>query len=621
MPTPRIANQLKVDWIKRFLDNTAPPDKFEDMGLLLFARTLFPRCNGARQSIIHYKMMQNLLALFNPSHRTRADRQVYITVFREGAKSTYSSFALPLYLANMVSGVMSVRVDKPGWEGADVHDYDIFTQTLKPEFIEIFSETHDAAERLTSNIRTELETNGLLHALFGKKTPKSVADDTNNIWRRDVFKLPNGTIIFGNGSGQQSRGMLIDGKRPTLAIFDDIYSKKNTLTETTREKIRYWFFAEAINSVDTVEGKIALIGTILHEDTVFTDVKRSSSWAGYTYPAIEREELERALSFCTIDRTTRTLALPSEEKIQELEDACTTIAWKERQGLYYLLKMYQEHFEMSRTSYFYQEKLNVIMSPEDQKYTMDMVHFTPISHHKEKNETWVEFEYNSYRWKALIDPMIGVDIASSEVAKSDDTAIIVSAKAVAYPQLETHDTQAGQNVPYKRQGMSCVIVLRSFLGKVDIYANESTNKIGLVNVVEGMVRNYGVRRITFEVAGQQGIIARALKQYLSTKKLSVNVIEDTVSGMSGAKEERINSILAPALQSVHKVFIHDDKVGHIIWSQLMHLGFTEHDDACDALATSLKYALRPRSLDYQRFSDTLQPRGSSMPTVPHWEVV
>lgn len=617
----KLSNQTKVDWIKRFLDNTAPPDKFEDMGLLLFARTLFPRCNGAKQSIIHYKMMQNLLGLFNPSHRTRADRQVYITVFREGAKSTYSSFALPLYLANMVSGTMSVRVDKEGWEGADVHDYDIFTYTIKPEFIEIFSETHDAAERLTSNIRTELETNGLLHSLFGKKTAKMVADDTNNIWRRDVFKLPNGTIIFGNGSGQQSRGMLIDGKRPTFAIFDDIYSKKNTLTETTREKIRYWFFAEAINSIDTVEGKVALIGTIMHEDTVFTDVKKSSNWIGYTYPAIERVELEKALEYCSVDRVTRQLTLPSEEKIQELEDSCTTIAWKERQGLYYLLKMYQEHFEMNRTSYFYQEKLNVIMSPEDQKYTPDMVHFTNIHYWKERSDLWVEFDYNSYKWRAVVEPIAGIDIASSEVAKSDDTAIIVAARAIAFPQLDTHDTIAGQHIPYKSKGMDCVIVLPSFLGKVDIFENEKTKKVGLVNITELFVRMYNLRKITFEVAGQQALVARALKQYLGQQKLPVNVMEDTVSGMSGAKEERINSILSPILQSAVVTVIHDDKVGHAVWSQLSHLGFTEHDDAADGLATALKYAARPRRIDYQEFRDTISPVYHRDVDIPQWELV
>ena len=611
----------KIDIIRRCLDNTARVDKFEDMGILFFSRTFFPRCNGARQSVIHYKMMQNLLGLFNPKHRNRADRQIYITIFREGAKSTYSSFALPLFLSNMVGGTMAVRIDKEGWEGADVHDYDIFTYQIKPEFIEIFSETHDAAERLTSNIRTELETNGYLHKVFGKKTPKAVADDTNNIWRRDVFKLPNGTIIFGNGSGQQSRGMLIDGKRPTLAIFDDIYSKKNTLTETTREKIRYWFFAEAINSVDTVEGKVALIGTIMHEDTVFTDVKRSTNWTGYTYPAISQAELEDALKYCKIDRTTRTISLPTADKIQELEDSYTTLAWRERQDLYYLLSMYQEHFEMNRTSYFYQEKLNVIMSPEDQKYTMDMVCFTPVSVLKEKGQVWAEFEYNSYKWKALVEPIIGIDIASSEVATSDDTAIIVTAKGLAFPQLDHYDSEAGQSIPFKKNGMPCVVVFRSFLGKVDIIADEEKNKMGLYNVVEAFTNIYGSRTIIFEVAGQQGIIARGLRKYLRERKKLATVVDEPATSMGGHKEERINSILAPTLQSVHKTFIHDDKVGHILWSQLMHLGFSEHDDAPDAFATAIKHAKEPRRADYQQLNEAVFRYDDDRQEIPNWELV
>ena len=78
---------------------------------------------------------------------------------------------------------------------------------LTPEFLLILSETHASAERFTMNIRYELESNRFLKSIFGNKTPKGVNDETTGLWRRDSFIIPDEMIVFGQGAGQQIRGM------------------------------------------------------------------------------------------------------------------------------------------------------------------------------------------------------------------------------------------------------------------------------------------------------------------------------------------------------------------------------------------------------------------------------
>ena len=333
-------DQIK-DHIKRCLDNTAGVNRYEDLGILYFARTFLDPCKGFRQSQIHYHMMINFLSLFDPRKLRRTERQIWVKVFREAAKSTHFSYVGPLYLTNLNGYTMYMRADAYGYEGADRHDYDILEVPLVSENIMIMSETHAAAERFTSNIRVELETNALLKHVFGNKTPRAAIDEYTGSWRKDMFQTHDGMLIGGQGAGQQVRGFLVGGSRITLAIFDDIYSRKNTLTEETREKLRYWFFAEAINSTDSVRGKAALLGTMVHEDTVFTDVAKSEQWRGYTYPAIGTEELQHAINKCKFDYEDRIMTLPPVEELREMHKKFTTVAWKEKQNIYICTTQHQ----------------------------------------------------------------------------------------------------------------------------------------------------------------------------------------------------------------------------------------------------------------------------------------
>lgn len=588
----------KIDIIKRCLDNTASIKKYEDLGILFFARHFFENCQSHRQGQIHYKMMTNALQLLNPKYKNRMERQSYIKVFREGAKSTHFSFVLPLFLINLVGGTIQLRVDNEGYEGADIHNYDIIPIELKPEFILILSETHASAERFTMNIRYELESNRQLKNTFGTKSTQNIADETSGMWRKDAFMTKDKMIVFGQGAGQQVRGMLPFGMRPTLAIFDDIYSRKNTLTEETREKIRYWFFAEAINSIDTVKGKALLVGTMVHEDTVFTDVAKSTQWKGVEYPVISKEELEECLSYCSYNANTRNFELPSKEVMKDLQLRLTSLAWKERQTVEFILSAYKEKYEINKTSYYYQEYLHILSSPEDEAYKDHQVYFTDVSVMKEDYADWVQFEWDTYKWKGKLSISMGIDIASSEREASDDTAIIIGGYCHVFPIIDGYDAQSALNLhPYKLKGIQLPILIDGYIGKCDVYDDNVIGKRGIVNIVYDFCKKYNIKNISIETNAQQGLIYREVKKYLLSKNIRTKVYgENTTLN----KEDAINSVLMPIVQGSKVTIMPQRTLFYTLWSQLKHLGVAKHDDAADAMKTLYLHAEKVKHPeDYQ----------------------
>lgn len=609
-------DQIK-DHIKRCLDNTAGINRYEDLGILYFARTFLDPCKGFRQSQIHYHMMINFLSLFDPRKLRRTERQIWVKVFREAAKSTHFSYVAPLYLTNLNGYTMYMRADAYGYEGADRHDYDILEVPLVSENIMIMSETHAAAERFTSNIRVELETNALLKHVFGNKTPRAAIDEYTGSWRKDMFQTHDGMLIGGQGAGQQVRGFLVGGSRITLAIFDDIYSRKNTLTEETREKLRYWFFAEAINSTDSVRGKAALLGTMVHEDTVFTDVAKSEQWRGYTYPAIGTEELQHAVSKCKFDYEDRIMTLPPVEELREMHKKFTTVAWKEKQNIYYLLEIYKEKWEQNRLSYFYQEQLNVLSAPEDESFGDHKFHITEITFSKEYEVEWIEFTYLTYRWKGVIIPTMGIDIASSERYSADDTAILVGGYAHVFPLIDGFDYHASQNThPFKAKGLRIPVYLDGFVGKTDIYADENRGKIGLADTTLALCKKYNVKYVACEINGQQGTIAREIKKHLQANGVRVQFYE-MLSVMR--KEEAIMSVLQPIIQGAKVTVLNDVKSSYTLLSQLKHLGVALHDDMADALKNVFTYAKPAQPIDYQSGLSRIVTKTTSEEITLDWE--
>lgn len=123
------------------------------------------------------------------------------------------------------------------------------------------------------NLKRELLTNQRIQYFFGNLRSDSFAKDSW-ITASDIMVLPR-------GAGQQVRGILFHGSRPDLFIVDDLEDSEAVKSDEQRKKLKEWFFADLLNSVDKSkkDWKIVVIGTILHEDSLLNNLLEDPTWA------------------------------------------------------------------------------------------------------------------------------------------------------------------------------------------------------------------------------------------------------------------------------------------------------------------------------------------------------
>ena len=91
------------------------------------------------------------------------------------------------------------------------------------------------------------------------------------------------------GAGQDPRGGTRDFGRPTLQIFDDVESKQGQYairTKANREKLSEWFWGECVPSLDPIHGKLVIIGTILHTDSLLNNILKNKNFKKKVIPLL-----------------------------------------------------------------------------------------------------------------------------------------------------------------------------------------------------------------------------------------------------------------------------------------------------------------------------------------------
>lgn len=569
--TPEEHQQLLI----RCLDNTAPPERWQDLGVLVFARTFFPEVFDSPFSVMHYNIIKQLLQLYHPKRTRRTDRQLYVNIHREAAKTTISSFLFPLY-----------QIYLKGYTSIVNYDGTNYQVPIGERFIMLCSETATAAENLTTNIKSVIETRTDLVPVFGDKHPQAVELDEmttrkgDKLWRKNAFITQDGTVVYGIGSGQQVRGKNVLNSRPTLIIVDDMYSSNSVLTEQNRNKLDYWFYAELVNSGDSVRGKIAWLGTLVHLDTVITKMKKSDDWFGVVIPVISMAELADALGHCIIGNDK--IELPSREKMMELQNSYTTLSWPERHTLYYILSIYKQSYENKKLRYFYQEYINVTEPPEEETFPDSKFYKVPLTIKYTSQGFTVSMQYQGMTWTCIPKFILGIDVASGESNKSDDTVIC----AVALPTWQAL-------VPGGNTFIEKVLPLFMHMegGKYGIYdeTHQVTNtmKPGMANAVERISKQLPLDCVRIEVNGQQGTIAREIRKYMREANCTTlgqnSLVKYDEQFSQGNKEERIRAVMGALVQKYEFVVVNEKMpLFNKMITQLQTLGSSDHDDYADS---------------------------------------
>jgi predicted phage terminase large subunit-like protein len=191
-----------------------------------------------------------LTAELDTLHERRGSRLDVIAP-RGSAKSTWSSFAYPLYCA--------------------VHG-------LEP-YIQIVSDTTAQAWIWLEGIRKELQDN---EDLARDYPHVSMPGD---VWRQERLRLRNGVVIEALGTGSRIRGRRNRAERPSLIIVDDPQNEDHITSAALREKSWRWF-TKALMNAGTPGTNILVLGTTLHRDCLVLRLKRTAGWRARVFRAI-----------------------------------------------------------------------------------------------------------------------------------------------------------------------------------------------------------------------------------------------------------------------------------------------------------------------------------------------
>lgn len=150
------------------------------------------------------------------------------------------------------------------------------------DYVILIGSTEDKAAEQLSNISEELESNEDLRAEFGlvrfesqTKTDVIMVCDDGHRFR-----------ILARGAEQKIRGAMWKGKRPNLIVCDDMEDDEQVENKERRAKFRRWFFRAAKQALSK-SGKIRVHGTVLHEDSLLSRLRKNKMWKFLFFKAHE----------------------------------------------------------------------------------------------------------------------------------------------------------------------------------------------------------------------------------------------------------------------------------------------------------------------------------------------
>lgn len=148
------------------------------------------------------------------------------------------------------------------------------------DYVILVGSTEDGAAEQLGNITEELTENDDLVREFG--VAKFLRTSTTDV----IVEMKDGHRfrILARGAEQRIRGRLWKGKRPNLLVCDDQEDDEQVENADRRAKFRRWFFRAAKQALSK-SGRIRVHGTILHEDSLLSRLRRNKTWKHLFYRA------------------------------------------------------------------------------------------------------------------------------------------------------------------------------------------------------------------------------------------------------------------------------------------------------------------------------------------------
>lgn len=144
----------------------------------------------------------------------------------------------------------------------------------------IVSDTEGQAVQFLGDLKVELTDNEDIAKLFGNIILLKDSETKIVAQTEDGYKFR----VEAKGSEQKVRGLKWMSKRPDLLICDDLENDEIVMNKERREKFRSWFFKALIPAMSD-KGRIIVVGTILHLDSVLERLLNDPHWYTARYKA------------------------------------------------------------------------------------------------------------------------------------------------------------------------------------------------------------------------------------------------------------------------------------------------------------------------------------------------
>ena len=150
------------------------------------------------------------------------------------------------------------------------------------QFILIISRNQPMAKKILRDIKN-LMNNKKIVADFGVLR--------GPVWKTVECETANGVTLLPLGRNQSPRGALVDGKRPSLVLVDDLEDPKRCLNPNLREEDWQWFFTDVMFTSD-IGGNLNCIfsDTVKHPDSMSMRLTKTAGWKTVHFKAIPDPE-------------------------------------------------------------------------------------------------------------------------------------------------------------------------------------------------------------------------------------------------------------------------------------------------------------------------------------------
>lgn len=262
-------------------------------------------------------------------------------------------------------------------------------------YVLVVSDTVSQAVQFLGDMKRELLDNEDLRNLFGVEAFLKDTEDDLIVSMDDGHKFR----IQAKGSEQRVRGLKWESKRPDLIVGDDLENDEIVMNKDRRAKFKRWFFG-ALLPAKSDKGRIRLVGTILHLDSLLENLMPGSQLGITKQKALIREDLKEYTD----------VRLPWKSiKYRAHTDDFSKILWPQKKTAAEFRSLRDDYIKQGLADVYSQEMLNIPLDESDTFFRKN--DFLPIK--KEDREK----KLNYY---------VAADLAISQRERSDYTVFTVA---------------------------------------------------------------------------------------------------------------------------------------------------------------------------------------------------